>query len=186
MVCMRAVLREMQFSIRTQDEQLSVVLFARIKTPETERHTDPDEPPPTLIQFLLHLQVGLEALYVPSGSPHPGRTSLVNAPPRTVSFGRVKPKLTAPHTPIVSDRTSPLTDDTPRQSAVAPPEGTLLSATIWGQNRAEDPLEQFSLAWSPSEKLWVAMYKFTLPVCKRFISLFSFPSSLTLLKHFFA
>jgi hypothetical protein len=156
-----------------KDEQLSVILVARIKPPQSESD-EPEDPPPDLIQLLLHLQLGLEALYVPSGPPPPaGRTSFFNAPPRSVSFGKVKPKAIVQHTPSTSSRTPPppaaLAEETPKQGASASPEGALLSAVIWGQgqNTGDEELEQFSLNWSASEQLWVAMFKFTMTVCER-------------------
>ncbi|KAF7352535.1 hypothetical protein MVEN_01218600 [Mycena venus] len=130
------------------DEQLQALLTVRVEQPPTSSFTDAAHPPKDLLVFLSHLQISLEATYissVPVGptSPETPRTARLSAPPRTASLAKL----------------SAQTDKRYLKS-----EGTLLLASIWGQNSSEDSQEGFTLLWSGEEEMWVAVYKLALTV----------------------
>jgi hypothetical protein len=149
------------------DEQLLFYLTVRLDHPSANP-VDPSHPPPELLNFLTHVQVSLEATYispVPSPvSPHTGR--LLSAPPR---LSAVKPKnrLGVPHPSIFPPNTpNPTPSTTGNDSRYIQSEGTLLLASIWGQDTGENICEAFTLLWSKKEMVWVAVYRLGLTVCE--------------------
>ncbi|KAK7061966.1 TRAPP trafficking subunit Trs65-domain-containing protein [Favolaschia claudopus] len=155
---------------RTQaffDEQLQALLTVRVESPSTSNSRDAAQPPKDLLLFLSHLQISLEATYissVPIGSSSPEtpgpRTARLAAPPRTASL---KPR--SLHPPIFPPNTpnpTPSSGETDKRYLKS--EGTLLLASIWGQNTSEDSQEGFTLLWSEEEEMWVVVYKLALTV----------------------
>jgi len=151
------------------DEQLQSMLTFRIQHPTSSPPADLDNPPKSLLAFLAHVQISLEATYI-SSEPTPTQDSVrparLSAPPRT-SLPRNNTRL-QPHHPSIFPPTTP--HPTPSSAEhdrrYIASEGTLLLAHIWGQDSPEDSLEAFSLLWSDAERLWVAVYRLSLTVCK--------------------
>lgn len=155
------------------DEQLRALLLVRVNPPSTSSK-DPSRPPKELLTFISHLQISLEATYissVPVGSNFPDTpgTARLSAPPRTASLAKLgkkssHPSIFPPNTP----NPTPSSAETDKRYIKS--EGTLLLASIWGQNTSEDSREAFSLLWSEEEGIWVAVYKLALTVCKSFLT----------------
>ncbi|KAF7291007.1 hypothetical protein HMN09_01279800 [Mycena chlorophos] len=162
---------------RTQaffDENLQALLLIRIDHATTSASKDPTQPPRELLTFLSHLQISLEATYIASipagpggGYPEtPGTARLLN-PPRTASLQLPPNKLgkKSSHPSIFPPNTpnpTPASADTDRRYLKS--EGTLLLASIWGQDTSENSAEAFSLVWSEDEGMWVAVYRLGLTV----------------------
>lgn len=152
------------------DEQLQYLLLVRINHPTEDSSADPNQPPSELLSFLAHIQVSLEATYissVPVPSPDPVRSTRLSAPPRTASLATkpktrlgAHPSIFPPNTP----NPTPSSADHDRRYATS--EGTLLLASIWGQNSSNEIREGFILLWSSKEKIWVAVYQLGLTVCE--------------------
>lgn len=131
---------------------------------------EPDCPPTDVVTFLAHLQVSLEATYISAtptvpDNPHSARLS---APPRTSSAGRLKSRLNNAHPSIFPPHTpnpTPSTADNDRRYVRS--EGTLLLASIWGQDASENSQEAFSLILSEADRVWVAVYRLAVNVCKQ-------------------
>lgn len=70
------------------------------------------------------------------------------------------PSIFPPSTP----NPTPYSADQDRRYAKS--EGTLLLASIWGQDTSDDSREAFSLLWSEAGRVWVAVYRLALTVCK--------------------
>ncbi|KAJ6628896.1 TRAPP trafficking subunit Trs65-domain-containing protein [Mycena sp. CBHHK59/15] len=156
---------------RTQaffDEQLQALLVVRVDHPPAASSIDPAHPPKELLSFLSHLQISLEATYISSvpaglGSPETPRTARLSAPPRTASLAKLSTR--SAHPPIFPPNTpnpTPSSAETDKRYLKA--EGTLLLASIWGQNSSADSQEAFSLLWSTEEEVWVAVYRLSLTV----------------------
>lgn len=150
------------------DEQLQSLLTFRIQHPTPAPPTDPGHPPPVLLSFLAHVQISLEATYissVPTPNPEPLRTSKLSAPPRPSSFAKASSRLQPHHPSIFPPNTpNPTPSSAEHDRRYVTSEGTLLLASIWGQNTAEDSKEAFSLFWSDEENVWVAVYRLALTV----------------------
>ncbi|KAG6907317.1 hypothetical protein DXG01_009436 [Tephrocybe rancida] len=153
------------------DSKFLSLLTLRIEHTSSTSPPDPEHPPETLLTFLAHTQISLEATYissVPAPNPDILRTSRLSAPPRTAPSsskpnGRLQvhshhPSILPPATP----NPTPSSADHDRRYVTA--EGTLLTATIWGQSTSEDSKEAFSLLWSDDEQVWVAVYRLSLLV----------------------
>ncbi|KAG6877931.1 hypothetical protein C0993_001977 [Termitomyces sp. T159_Od127] len=148
------------------DEHLQSFLTLRIELSSPHSSPDPVNPPQTLLTFLAHTQISLEATYI-SSVPAPNtelpRTSRLSAPPRTgpspsKSNPRIQdlvhhPSIYPPATP----NPTPSSADHDRRYVTS--EGTLLLASIWGQNTSEDSKEDFALLWSETGQAWVAVYR---------------------------
>lgn len=171
------------------DEILSSLLLIRLAHPTINDSPDPTDPPGPLLDFLAHLQISLEATYISPHSaidppPLAGRSHL-SAPPRPESLlvpGRVKshptinsnlnPSIFPPATP----NPTPSTTETDQKYVQA--EGTLLLAGIWGQGHGqglkggEENKGRFTLLWSESEQVWVAVYQLALVVCTSLSSIY--------------
>ncbi|KAJ7490314.1 TRAPP trafficking subunit Trs65-domain-containing protein [Mycena galericulata] len=156
---------------RTQaffDEQLQAFLTVRIDQPPTSSSKDPEQPPKELLSFLSHLQISLEATYissVPAGTnfPETPRTARLSAPPRTASLAKLGGR--SSHPPIFPPSTpNPTPSSAETDKRYLKSEGTLLLASIWGQNPSQDLQEAFSLLWSDEEEVWVAVYRLSLTV----------------------
>ncbi|TFK73162.1 hypothetical protein BDN72DRAFT_814997 [Pluteus cervinus] len=149
------------------DEQLHSLLLVKIDHPAQDEPVDHDHPPADLLSLLAHVQVSLEATYIsstPNSQPE-FRTTRLSAPPRTASLtAKSKPHLGA-HPSIYPPNTpNPAPSSTDHDRRYANAEGTLLSATQWGQNISDDIHERFALLWSPDERVWVAIYQLGLTV----------------------
>lgn len=161
---------------KLSDEQLQSLLLLRIQHPTPDLPADPKSPPLLLLEFLNYLQISLEASYIaPSpvsnvqeptwssrlSAPPRGQSSL--APPRLASAG-----LSAPQHPSIfppaTPNPVPATGEQDRQYAAS--EGVFLAAIIWGSGHADQSRDAFSLLWSEKEKVWVAVYRLALTVCK--------------------
>ena len=167
------------------DEQLQFMLTVCIEHPSADVSEEPDKPPFDLLEFLAHLQVSLEATYISpihTVTPDVGHTSRLPATPRTSSFGRLHvqsdaltpradlhPSIFPPYTP----NPTPSTAGEDRRYIRS--EGTLLLASIWGQNASEDSPEAFTLLWSRKHKIWVAVYRLGLTVCQHSLPRCPFP-----------
>ncbi|KAJ7752754.1 TRAPP trafficking subunit Trs65-domain-containing protein [Mycena maculata] len=156
---------------RTQaffDEQLHALLTVRVDQPPTASSRDAALPPKELLSFLSHLQISLEATYISSvpvgpSVPETPRTARLSAPPRTASLAKLSAR--SAHPPIFPPNTpnpTPSSAETDRRYLRS--EGTLLLASIWGQNASSDSQEAFSLLWSEEEEVWVAVYRLSLTV----------------------
>ncbi|GLB39687.1 putative TRAPP trafficking subunit Trs65 [Lyophyllum shimeji] len=152
------------------DEQLHSLLTLRIEHPTSTAPADADHPPQPLLTLLAHTQVSLEATYIsslPTPNPDLLRTSRLSAPPRTASLPKSNSRLQVQshHPSILPPSTpnpTPSSADHDRRYVTS--EGTLLLASIWGQNTSEDSKEGFSLLWSEKEQVWVAVYRLSLTV----------------------
>ncbi|KAG6872561.1 hypothetical protein C0995_008834 [Termitomyces sp. Mi166 len=153
------------------DEHLQSFLTLRIKHPSPNNPPDTANPPQTLLTFLVHTQISLEATYISSVPvPNSGlpRTSRLSAPPRTAPLSsKPNPHLQGPahHPSILPPATpnpTPSSADHDRRYAAS--EGTLLVASVWGQNASEESKEAFLLFWSETEQVWVAVYRLSLIV----------------------
>ncbi|KAL5495454.1 hypothetical protein ACEPAI_917 [Sanghuangporus weigelae] len=147
------------------DEKLDFFLAIRFKQDASAGLLSPDvfAPPPLLLSFLNHLQVSLEATYIPPEqlantrlSSPPVRSSSSLQTPRGSGLGIPLP-LFPPQTPSPK----PSTNETDRKYAYA--EGTPLKSFIWGEDLSED-VNSFRFLWSSSEKCWIAIYRIFLPV----------------------
>ncbi|KAJ7653475.1 TRAPP trafficking subunit Trs65-domain-containing protein [Mycena rosella] len=156
---------------RTQaffDEQLHSLLTVRVDHPSTSSSRDPAHPPKELLSFISHLQISLEATYISSvpmssGSPDTPRTARLSAPPRTASLAKLNAR--SAHPPIFPPNTpNPTPSSAETDKRYLKSEGTLLLASIWGQNPSEDSQEAFTLLWSEEEEVWVAVYRLALTV----------------------
>lgn len=155
-------------SSKPLDEQLQSLLVLRIQHPTPDVPADPTDPPLLLLEFLSYLQVSLEASYI-SPTPAPeGPPSRLSAPPRSMSAqpmasGRLAAPPQHQHPSIFPPATPnpmPSTGEQDRQYAAS--EGSFLAAIIWGTGNSD----QFTLLWSEKEKVWVAVYRLALTVCK--------------------
>lgn len=153
----------------TLDEQLHSLLLVKIDHPTPYEPADPEHPPEDLLSLLAHVQVSLEATYIsPAPIPPPDNRGAMrlSAPPRHPHSARPKshldvhPSIYPPNTP----NPTPSSGDNDRRYANA--EGTLLLASIWGQNTLSDIHEKFTLLWSQEEQVWVAVYQLGLTVGK--------------------
>ncbi|KAG5644479.1 hypothetical protein DXG03_008306 [Asterophora parasitica] len=139
------------------DEQLQALLTVRIDHPSSVP-PEPKNPPQALLTFLAHTQVSLEATYISSvPAPNPDlRTSRLSAPPRTAPLSKTHARLQvhAHHPSILPPSTpnpTPSSADHDRRYVTS--EGTLLLASIWGQDTSEDSKEGFALLWSEKSPL---------------------------------
>jgi hypothetical protein len=156
---------------KLSDEQLQSLLLCRIQHPTPEIPADPTSPPVLLLEFLNYLQVSLEASYIsplPAPSQEPTWSSKLSAPPRAASL---KPppsgQLSAHHPSIFPPATPnpvPTTGEQDKQYAAS--DGAFLAAIIWGAGNPEQSKDAFSLLWSEKEKVWVAIYRLALTVCR--------------------
>ncbi|KAG1751413.1 uncharacterized protein EDB91DRAFT_1105370 [Suillus paluster] len=145
------------------DEQLHLLLIAQI--PCLSEDVDPKDPPPSLLDFLAHVQVSLEATYIsqtPTTLPETPQTARVLAPPRTSSIAG-KPRPTSHHPSLFPPHTpNPTPSSTDRDRKYAQSEGTLLLASIWGHKPANLSKEKFSLLYSEAKNAWLAVYELSL------------------------
>jgi hypothetical protein len=120
------------------------------------------------LDLLSHIQVSLDATYIspvqPESQDSP-RTALLSAPPRTASMKGAKPRTITSILPPSTPNPTPSTKDDDHRYVKS--EGTLLLASIWGQNQSGDSLEAFSLIWSEKSRVWFAVYRFAVAVCKQ-------------------
>ncbi|KAJ6538550.1 TRAPP trafficking subunit Trs65-domain-containing protein [Mycena vulgaris] len=150
------------------DEQLHSLLTVRVDQPSTSSSKDPAHPPKELLSFISRLQISLEATYISSvpvgpSSPETPRTARLSAPPRTASLAKLNAR--SAHPPIFPPNTpnpTPFSAETDKRYLKS--EGTLLLASIWGQNSSDDSQEAFTLLWSEEEEVWVAVYRLALTV----------------------
>ncbi|RDB17387.1 hypothetical protein Hypma_001684 [Hypsizygus marmoreus] len=153
------------------DEQLQSLLIFRVEHPTPAIPADPDNPPQSLLSFLAHVQISLEASYissVPAQDPGLLRPSKLSAPPRTAPLpkgGSLRLQAQAHHPSILPPNTpNPMPSSADHDRRYVTSEGTLLVASIWGQDTSEGSTEAFSLLWSEKEQLWVAVYRLSLTI----------------------
>lgn len=148
------------------DEQLQFILTLSI--PHLVDETpDLASPPPDLLSFLAHLQVSLEASYispVPLPTPDLPHSARLSAPPRKASLLKAQslnahPSIYPPNTP----NPTPSTAEPDRRYIRS--EGTLLLASIWGQDKSPNSVEAFTMLWSEATTSWVAVYRLVVSVC---------------------
>ena len=119
--------------------------------------------PAFLLTFLQHLQVVLDATYIPPTFTNarapapPPRTSSVHSTPTGKGSLGVPTVSAPPQTPNPTPRTS----DQDKQYVFA--EGTALKSLVWGED-SEGGEDSFRLVRSASEKCWVAIYRLSLSV----------------------
>lgn len=156
------------------DERLQFILTVRI--PALSAFSDPSIaapiPSPTMITFLSHLQVSLEASYispvmsaVPPSTPtmmSPTRSKPTPTPLRSNLAPRPAP-LHPPNTPNPIPSTS-----TPDLQYARTEGGAVINSYIWGEGREKDAVNAvgpaFSLLWSHTQNLWIALYKLDIAV----------------------
>jgi hypothetical protein len=158
------------------DEQLEFWLTLRVDEFNSEDvPANLASPPIHILTFLAHVQIALEAMYIAT-APASGQSGMyLQMPPRTAaSMGRLKPppqkrgggsagiSIFPPTTP----HPMPAANESDRRYARS--EGTMLLASVWGENPAKEAqeTETFALAWNPIEKVWVAFYKLAISVGK--------------------
>lgn len=148
------------------DEQLNLFLVMHIKHPYLNNPHDRYSPPRSLVDFLSHIQVSLEASYI-SNMPNqdvPNTASLIR--PRTSSMLKapppsLHPSIFPPSTP------NPIPSTTESDRKYVQSEGTLLFSSIWGTRKAtEESKEKFALLFSETQRSWIAVYELSLIVCE--------------------
>ncbi|KAJ8515033.1 hypothetical protein ONZ45_g7514 [Pleurotus djamor] len=151
------------------DEQLNAILTVQINLPLSDKPVSQEDPPSELLAFIAHLQITLEATYIssaPARFPDTPDTTRLSAPPRTSLGLKLNPRPGTSHPSIYPPNTpnpTPLTADNDKKYVQA--EGTLLMASIWGQNTTKDEIDEgFCLLWSDEDQVWVAVYKLGLRV----------------------
>lgn len=163
------------------DERL--VFFFCVKIPPVNDEPPSSKSPPReLASFLLHLQITLDAKYIPSSAyPSTQRHTIRNAglslqlpPPRTQSHQshQKSPGLSIfpPNTPNPTPHSGEADKSYVKATST---EGTILESYVWGDTaRDEPPGRNFALFWSASSKRWIAIYRMTLGIGK-VLSLFS-------------
>ncbi|KAG9316779.1 TRAPP trafficking subunit Trs65-domain-containing protein [Chiua virens] len=147
------------------DEQLNLLLVMHINHPSLNNSPGPYHPPRSLVDFLCHIQISLEATYI-SQTPNQdalGTGGLVL--PRTSStLGKdrpssLHPSIFPPNTP------NPIPSTAEGDRKYVQSEGTLLFSCIWGTKKAtEESKEKFALLFSETQKSWVAVYELSLIV----------------------
>lgn len=155
------------------DEHLLLFFIIKIPHPGTSC-IDPLVPPSELVLFLSHLQVTLDAKYI---SPQPAHRTHIAAsthdinlapPPRSHSYHKspgAPPSIFPPHTPHPTPQTAEA--DRKYAGANANMEGTVLESFVWGDTSREEPAgKNFALMWSDIDKVWVAIYRLAVSVCK--------------------
>ena len=148
------------------DEQMSYFLILQVDEPGAA-DTDSSNPPSTLLQFLAHLQISMEAMFISSipivvTEASPASSVFLSAPPRTAA-SRLNPRSAASrHHPSIfppaTPNPMPAVAQNDRQYLNA--DGTILFSGIWGQ----DASEAFTLFWSEESKAWIAVFKLALAV----------------------
>lgn len=141
----------------------------KIEHPTPNEPANPTKPPSSLIDFLAHIQISLEASYI-SSEPiiaEAPRSNRLSAPPRSASLGvKGSPRVGAHHPSIFPPTTphpTPATAEHDKKYVAS--QGTPLFTSIWGQSLSESSQEDFTLVWSESEQLWVAIYRLAMTVC---------------------
>lgn len=141
--------------------------FLTLRLPHAQSLPEPDlaNPPSTVLKFLAHLQLSLEAMFIPSlPGPQmqdaPRSSVLLSAPPKQHALGahtrKHHPSIFPPATP----NPTPFTTQNDKQYLNV--EGTILWSGLWGQ----DASEAFALLWSEETRSWIAAFKLTLGVGK--------------------
>ncbi|EJD04158.1 uncharacterized protein FOMMEDRAFT_155278 [Fomitiporia mediterranea MF3/22] len=152
------------------DEKLDFFLVVRFQHDASAGllSPDPKAPPPVLLSFLNHLQVSLEATYIPpTPSDDPFGPRLPAPPSRSTSSPGQTPKITKglgiplPIFPPQTPSPKPSTSETDKKYVYS--EGTPLKSIIWGEESSDDT-DSFRLLRSSSEKCWIAVYRISLPV----------------------
>ncbi|GJJ08762.1 hypothetical protein Clacol_002981 [Clathrus columnatus] len=157
-----------------KDERL--VLFFCVKIPPiNEEPPNAKAPPRELASFLLHLQITLDAKYIPAHANSNNRQTVRNAglslhlpPPRSESYQKNTQtqanglSIFPPNTP----NPTPTTGEADRVYARSnSAEGTILESYVWGDTaRDEPPGRNFALLWAVSQKRWIAVYRMTLGI----------------------
>ncbi|KIY74433.1 hypothetical protein CYLTODRAFT_333954, partial [Cylindrobasidium torrendii FP15055 ss-10] len=145
------------------DERMSCFLTLRLPHPQSLPQPDLANPPSTILKFLAHLQLSLEAMFIPSlPGPQmqdaPRSSVLLSAPPKQHALGaharKHHPSIFPPATP----NPTPFTTQNDKQYLNV--EGTILWSGLWGQDAAE----AFALLWSDEAQSWIAAFKLTLGV----------------------
>ncbi|KAI5122583.1 hypothetical protein M0805_004799 [Coniferiporia weirii] len=137
------------------DEKLEFYLTVRFQHEDQSPNLlSPDNrsPPTLLLSFLNHLQISLEATYIPSAPQEVSHNGRLPMPPARTSSAALTPKTPNP---------MPLTNELDKKYMFA--EGTPLKSFVWGEDLAEEG-DSFRLLQSTSEMCWVAIYKLTLSV----------------------
>ena len=152
------------------DEKLEVFFIIKSAQQHKRRSLSPSDhnPPPSLLTFFNHLQITLDAIYIPPtptvSIPNP-RLSVI--PPRSSSAATTPTSkglgIPFPTAPPQTPSPKPITSDNDKQYAFA--EGAVLKSFVWGDNE-EDREDGFRLLWSKGDKCWIAFYKLSLTVGK--------------------
>lgn len=128
---------------------------------------DQNAPPVLLLSFLGHLQVSLEATYIPPSPQNQSINVHLPAPPvRSSSSMGLTPRakglgVPLPIFPPQTPSPKPTTSETDKKYVYS--EGTLLKSLIWGED-VTDNSDAFRFLRSSNEKCWIAVYKISLPV----------------------
>ena len=152
------------------DEKLDFYLtlqFRYANLPAKLVSSDPEatKPSPTalLLSFLAHLQVSIDASYIPSAPQEATLSARPGLPLRTSSAGLTPKAAGFPlgSGPLLTPSPVPSASETDRKYVYS--EGTLLKSLVWGDDpKIED--DAFRLVWSSEEQCWLAIYKLTLAV----------------------
>lgn len=147
------------------DEQLSTYLTLQI--PASSKDTAaPSQPPKDVLSLLTHVQVLLEASYIPQvdQTPEPPQTAFLSAPPRGSSQAKLDPKglhhpsIFPPSTP----NPTPATVDGDQRYVRS--EGTTFASKVWGEDTGRTSTESVHLLYSSKRQEWIAMYRLVLVV----------------------
>ena len=152
------------------DERLDFFLTIRFKQYGSPGSLSPSAfaPPVQLLSFLNHLQVSLEASYIPPTPTEEPSDARLPAPPTRTSSSLQTPKakglgIPLPIFPPQTPSPKPSTSETDKKYVYS--EGVPLKSFIWGEDASEEA-DGFRFLRSSSLKYWVAIYKLTLPVGK--------------------
>ncbi|KAI6134633.1 TRAPP trafficking subunit Trs65-domain-containing protein [Pisolithus thermaeus] len=150
------------------DEQLRLFLIIKIGHLPSNPLNESRSLPSLLVRFLRHIQVSLEATYIPRKStetPITPRADQVAGPPRSSSVGLSNPRPASLNPSIFPPTTpNPIPSTAEADKKYVQSEGVLLLSSIWGEGPAEHSGEKFTVLFSHSRKEWVAVYQLFLNV----------------------
>lgn len=170
--------------LHPSDERLSFVLCVSIPTPAIKSAIEDSSQEGqlgALLEYFSHLQVSLEASYVPQASDDKPPKLTISAPsrlqpsPSPRAPGRSSPSVIPPLTPLPVPTTSPA--DAPYANPRVVESGPLVHSYMWGdRDNATD--RTFTVVKTDEEldgtESWVAVYRLDVPVGKHRLS-FSIP-----------
>ncbi|KZT42558.1 hypothetical protein SISSUDRAFT_1041157 [Sistotremastrum suecicum HHB10207 ss-3] len=161
---------------RTQafyDEYLEFYLFVNILHPETSHVTTASlaRPPTSLLLYLSHLQISLDASYIPlesgeSTPPSSSYTSSLRLGPTPTTTKSSLPASLAHPTSFPPNTPHPTPSSTDKDRRYARTDGAIIQSYIWGERRKDDAQlgDVFSLVWNKATSSWCAIYRMGISV----------------------